>query len=124
MVQSDLLKWTGRTFKRMESLLVLFLKYGQKFCHPSHMVIIHHYFKILLSLLWLPHPIFSKFLQPTKWNLFWIDNCFFFLEIGRSYMLFIIKFFGFFMPMSHAVNKRTPPSASTTSLPLSSFHQD
>ena len=30
MVQSDLLKWNGRILKRIESPLVLFLKYGRK----------------------------------------------------------------------------------------------
>ena len=30
MVQKYLLKWTGRTLKRIKSLLVLFLKYGRK----------------------------------------------------------------------------------------------
>ena len=30
MVQSELLKWTERTLKRIKSFLVLFLKYGRK----------------------------------------------------------------------------------------------
>ena len=41
-----------------------------KFCHPSYMVIIHHNFKTLLSLLLLSHPIFSKIYQPSTWFFF------------------------------------------------------
>ena len=34
-----------------------------------------------------------------------------------------IIFFGFFMPMSHGVNKKTPPSASPTTLSPSRFYK-
>ena len=34
-----------------------------------------------------------------------------------------IIFFGFYVPMSHGVNKKTPPRASPTSLSLTNFSQ-
>ena len=89
------------------------------------MVIIVLNFKILLSLLWLPHPTISKFYQPSTSNFFWIGNptyyyyFFFFLEKGRTYVSIIITivsnitmlmshiaiFFRYLMPLSHGVNK-------------------
>ena len=99
-----------------------------KFCHPSYMVIISHNFKALLSLLSLFHPTISNFTNLPPWNFFGLVIIFylfiyFFREIGRNYILSItliiitivsnitvlvsqnIIFFGFFIPMSHGVNK-------------------
>ena len=98
-----------------------------KFCHPSYMVIIPHNFKILLSLLWLSHFQNFKILLLLQMEFFWIGNpTYICLEKGINYVSIIITivsniavlvshsviFFGYFMSLSHGINKKTPPSAS------------
>ena len=103
-----------------------------KFYHSFYMVIISHSFKALLCLLLLSHPTISKFCRPFTMEIFWIGNpssyILVFLEIGRNYIspvmsiiIIIVSiitllvsqniFVGFFIPMSHGVNKKTRPSA-------------
>ena len=94
--------------------------------------------KILLSLLFLSHPIISKFYQHTKWNFFgFVIPLNIFLEIGRNYVSVIITIinnitvlvshyvicFGYFISMSHGVNKKTPPIVSPRPSHLPGFHQ-
>ena len=43
---------------------------ASKFCHSLHMAITFHSLKILLTLLFLPHPTVSKCYQPVTWNFF------------------------------------------------------
>ena len=104
------------------------------------MVIIFHSFKTLLSLLGFLSPQFQNFTKlshhhgifsdwlPNPTYLFFIYFLIylFIFEICRNYMSIIITivsnitvsvsrniiFFGFFMPMSHGVNKKTPSSVS------------
>ena len=90
------------------------------------MVITPHNFTVLLSLLCLSHPTISNFINPPH-RIFWFGNLpHFFLEIVKNYASVITTivsniavlvshsaiFFQYCMPMSHGVNKKTPPSAS------------
>ena len=108
-----------------------------KICHSFYMVITLHNLKIQLSLLLLSHPTTSKFYQPTNWNFFWVSSptCFVFLEIGRNYVPVIIAIisnitllvshnvicFGYYMPMSHGMIKKAPPTVSHTPPPYQVF---
>ena len=91
------------------------------------MVITLQNLKILLSLLLLFCPTISIFYQLNKWifgGLVIKLNCF--LEISKNYVSIIIIVisnitvsashnaicFGYFMPMSHGVNKKSPTIAS------------
>ena len=98
------------------------------------MVIISHSFKTLLSLLGFLTPQFQNFTNLSPWNFFRLvpnPTYFYFylliyLEICRNYTSVIITivsnitvlvshdiiFFGFIMPMSHGVNKKTSSSVS------------
>ena len=91
------------------------------------MIITLQNLKILLSLLLLFCPTISIFYQLNKWifgGLVIKLNCF--LEISKNYVSIIIIVisnitvsashnvicFGYFMPMSHGVNKKSPTIAS------------
>ena len=89
------------------------------------MVIKLHNLKILLSLLLLSHSTISNFYQFTNWN-FWglVIPLNFVLEIARNYVSIIITnisnitvfvshnvlCFRYFMPISHCINKKAPPT--------------
>ena len=107
-------------------------------CHGYGVALFQNFAISLTWLSWHSHPTISKFNQLFTMESFWIVNPSFyffiiFLEINRNYIMLImitiasnitvlvsqnIIFFAFFMPMSHGVNKKTPPSAFPH-LPLS-----
>ena len=107
----------------------------QNYATPPYMVIISHSFKTLLSLLGFLTPQFQNFTNLSHHHgIFsdWLPNptylfiYLFIFEICRNYMSIIITIasnitvlmshniilFGFFMPVSHGVNKKTPSSVS------------
>ena len=66
-----------------------------KFCHLSCMGTVTHYFKALLSSIWLSQPKISKFYQPFTMEFFRICKCFVyffhqFFRGSRNYIMSII----------------------------------
>ena len=119
-------------------------KYGKllnpiflKFCYSSYMVSTLHNLKILLTPLCLFHPTISKFYQLSTWNFFGMVIPFKVFEIGRNYESIIVtiisnitvllshKFtwYGYFISMSHVVNKKASPIVSPHPSPFPSFDQ-
>ena len=91
---------------------------------------------ILFFLLLLSHPTISKFYQPTNCTFFMGGRDYYplliFGGIGRNYVITIISnitvlvshnviCFGYFMPMSHGVNKEALPIVSPAPLPYLVF---
>ena len=89
------------------------------------MVITLYNLKTLLSLLLISHPTISEFYQPVNWILFWFViplNCFVGHTQVKTIIIAIIKItvlvsdsticLGYFMHMSHGINKKAPPTVS------------
>ena len=102
------------------------------------MVITLYNLKTLLSLLLISHPTISEFYQPANWILFWLViplNFFVGHTQVKTIIITIINItvlvsdsvicLGYFMHMSHGINKKAPPTVSPNHHPPTSpgFYQ-
>ena len=101
-----------------------------KFSHSSYMVIILYSLKTLLSLQLLSHLTISKFYQHATWNFFGLVILLNFfgkqLEAMSNIITIISKITELvshnivshsYIPISHGVNKKSPPIVSPGPLP-------